>query len=96
MDVLAQRVRCTRGKGCKLRERLCRLRRIVEVASTDQGKSSQGANDGFAQFCHEAIECGRGVGHREKGIDAVQALKEGGGQLDPVRSFSHASGTPGR
>jgi hypothetical protein len=39
---------------------------------------------------------GRGVGLREKGLDAVQALKERGEQLDPVRSFSHASGTSGR
>lgn len=44
----------------------------------------------------QRVRCISGVGLREKGLHTVQALKDGGGQLDPVRSFSHASGTPGR
>jgi hypothetical protein len=47
-------------------------------------------------FAGTVCGTGRGVGLREKGLDAVQALKERGEQLDPVRSFSYASGTSGR
>lgn len=96
MEIFAQPVRGASGKGRELRERLCRLRWLVEIASTDQGKASQSGNDALAQLCHKAIERGHGVGLREKGLDAVQPLEEGGGQLDPVRCFSHASGTPCR